>query len=77
MRGNDGDKISFFLGIGPGYLAIEIKRRFLSSFLAYSSRMTTLLKEPVEGEDQRFFPLKASLTSIFDMEVYISNLLIN
>ena len=75
VKGNDSKKVSFYLAKGRGYLAREIKRRFMSSFLAYSSGMTTLLKEPVEGEDQRFFPLKASLTSIFDKEVYISNLL--
>ena len=69
----DDKKISFYLAMGPGFLAKEIKRRFMSSFLAYSSGMTTLLKEPVEEEDQRFFRFKASMTSIFDSEVYISS----
>ena len=72
--GNEG-KISFYLASGPGFLGKELKRRFTSSFLAYSSGMTTLLKEPVQGEDQRFFRLKASMTSIFDSEVYISSLI--
>ena len=74
----DGDpnKISFWLARGPGLLAREISRRFSTSFSTYSTNMTTLLKEPIQDEDNRFFRIKASLTSIFVQEVYISTCLI-
>ena len=48
----------------------------MSSFSTYSTNMTTLLKEPIQDEDNRFFRIKASLTSIFVQEVYISSSLI-
>ena len=74
----DGDrsKISYYLATGPGFLAEEIWRRFSTSFSTYSTNMTTLLKEPIQDEDNRFFRIKASLTSIFVQEVYISTCLI-
>ena len=66
------NKISWYLANGPGFLAEEIWRRFSTSFSTYSTNMTTLLKEPIQDEDNRFFRVKASLTSIFVQEVYIS-----
>ena len=61
----DDDKISWYLANGPGLLAGEIWKRFSTSFSTYSTNMTTLLKEPIQNEDMRFFRIKASLTSIF------------
>ena len=69
---NDDSKIRYYLAAGPGFLAEEIWNRFSISFSAYSTNMTTLLKEPIQDEDNRFFRIKASLTSIFVQEVYIS-----
>ena len=52
--------------------AKEMWKGFSTSFSTYSTNMTTLLKEPIQDEDNRFFRIKASLTSIFVQEVYIS-----
>ena len=76
VRSYDYDKISGYLATGPRFLAREIWRRFSTSFSTYSTNMTTLLKEPIQDEDNRFFRVKASLTSIFVQEVYISTCLI-
>ena len=76
VQGYDETKISYHLGNGPRFLAIGIWRRFSTSFYIYSTSMTTLLKEPIQDEDNRFFRIKASLTSIFVQEVYISSCLI-
>ena len=64
--------ITWHLARGPRRLAEEIWRRFSTSFSTYSINMTTLLKEPIQDEDNRFFQFKASMTSIFVQEVYIS-----
>ena len=72
VEGGDPNKISFYLARGPRILAREIWWRFSTSFSTYSTNMTTLLKEPIQDEDNRFFRIKASLTSIFVQEVYIS-----
>ena len=64
--------IRWYLARGPRYFAEEIWKRFSTSFSTYSTNMTTLLKEPIQDEDNRFFRIKASLTSIFVQEVYIS-----
>ena len=72
----DDSKIRYYLANGPGLLAEEIQERFSTSFSTYSTNMTTLLKEPIQDEDNRFFRIKASLTSIFVQEVYISTCLI-
>ena len=76
VRSYDYDKISGYLGWGHRWLARGIWRRFSTSFSTYSTNMTTLLKEPIQDEDNRFFRIKASLTSIFVQEVYISSCLI-
>ena len=46
-------------------LGQEVLSRFRTPFFAYSNGMTSLLKEPVNSEDNRFFRIKSSLTSIF------------
>ena len=69
-------KISCYLAGGSRDLAAEIWRRFSTSFSTYSTNMTTLLKEPIQDEDNRFFRVKASLTSIVVQGVYISTCLI-
>ena len=71
VEGEDRTKIRFYLANGPGVLAGEIWRRFSTHFSSYSTNMTTLLKEPIQDEDNRFFRVKASLTSIFVQEVYV------
>ena len=69
---DDQTKIRYYLAEGAGFFAVEIQKRFSTSFSTYSTNMTTLLKEPIQDEDNRFFRIKASLTSIFVQEVYIS-----
>ena len=64
-RGDDDTNISQYLARGPKFLEEEIWRRFLVSFSTYSTNMTTLLREPIQDEDNRFSRVKASLTSIF------------
>ena len=72
VEGDDRTKIRYYLANGPVMLARRIWWRFSTSFSTYSTNMTTLLKEPIQDEDNRFFRIKASLTSIFVQEVYIS-----
>ena len=72
VQGGDYRNIRYYLAKGPKLFALVVQARLSTSFSTYSTNMTTLLKEPIQDEDNRFFRIKASLTSIFVQEVYIS-----
>ena len=64
-RGENPYSFTFYLSNGFWFFWRGFQLRFLTAFGEFSSGLVSLLSDPVQNEDERFFALKSSLTGIW------------